>query len=80
MGMKFLEMIKFIEEIIITNSEVVTPEDVQIAIDQHGYGRESMYRILKRKLLRILTPEGLPALDETFIERECHKWIYNREI
>ena len=78
--MKFLEMVKFLETLIMTNSDTVTPEDVQYSIDQHGYGRESLYRHLKRKLCRILTEDGLPALTEDFIERECHRWIYNRAI
>ena len=80
MGMKYFEMIKFIEDLIINHSDsgVVTPEDVQIAIDQHGYGRESMYNHLKRKLMRRLNSKGLPELETSTIERECNKWIYNR--
>ena len=30
--------------------------------------------------MRKLTKEGLPALEEDFIEKECHKWIYNKII
>lgn len=79
--MKFMEMVKFLESLIINSTEeAVTPEDVQYSIDLHGYGREALYRQLKRKLMRKLDEKGLPLLDEAFIERECHKWVYNRAI
>ena len=81
MGMKFMEMVKFLESLIINSTEeAVTPEDVQESIDTHGYGREDLYRQLKRRLMRKLDEKGEPALSDSFIERECHKWIYNRAI
>lgn len=81
MGMKFMEMIKFLESLIINSTEeAVTPEDVQESIDLHGYGREALYRQLKHRLMRKLDEKGEPALSDSFIERECHKWVYNRAI
>lgn len=79
--MKFMEMVKFLESLIINSTEeAVTLQDVQDSIDLHGYGREALYRQLKHKLMRKLDEKGLPLLDETFIERECHKWVYNKAI
>lgn len=81
MGMQFMEMVKFLESLITSSTEeAVTPEDVQESIDLHGYGREALYRQLKYRLMRKLDEKGEPALSDSFIERECHKWVYNRAI
>lgn len=78
--MKFMELVNVLFKTIVTDLWSMTPEEVQDCIDREGFGREALYRQLKRKLSRVLTPEGLPALEEAFIEKECHKWIYNRAI
>lgn len=65
---------------IINGNYYLTPQGFQTIIDKLNYDRELIYRRLKRKLMRVLTPEGLPALDEDFIEKQCHLWVYNREI
>lgn len=79
--MEFMEMVRFLESLIINSTEeAVTPEDIQESIDIHGYGREDLYRQLKHRLMRKLNENGEPALSDSFIERECHKWIYNKAI
>ena len=81
MGMKFMEMVKFLESLIINSTEeAVTVEDVQESIDLHGYGREALYRQLKHRLMRKLDENGEPKFSDSFIERECHKWVYNKAI
>lgn len=65
---------------IINGNYYLTPQGFQTIIDKLNYDREFIYHRLKRKLMRVLTPEGLPALEEDFIEKQCHLWVYNREI
>ena len=65
---------------ILNGNYYLTPQGFQTIIDQLNYNREFIYKRLKRKLMRVLTSEGLPALDEDFIEKQCHLWVYNREI
>lgn len=74
------ELIKFIEREILSSPGLITVEEVQKILNQGGYNKEQLYRTLKRVLMRVLTKEGLPALEEDFIEKECHKWVYNQTI
>lgn len=65
---------------ILNSNYYLTPQGFQTIIDRLNYDREFIYKRLKRKLMRVLTPEGLPVLEEDFIEKQCHLWVYNREI
>lgn len=69
-----------LSQAIVNGNYYLTPQEFQTIIDKFNYDREFIYRRLKRKLMRVLTPEGLPALEEDFIEKQCHLWVYNREI